>query len=95
MKIAINGEIIDTENIYKIGVIETGYWYCGEDYNYFVHTPEIEECENCRFFITMFDKQIIIIETIILKLENLNNMRNSIIKTWSENQSTIPQFNLE
>ena len=124
MKIAINGEIIDTENIYKIDnkVIEM--------YNGLSIT-------NLGFTITYFnnhqlkiklslpihmdsDKTIVkpiyegdVLETVeIIKREatlkdfrqmseyieiynKVEGFRKSIVEIWANNQSTIPQFNLE
>jgi hypothetical protein len=95
MKIAINGQIIDTNNICRIDIIETGYWQGNEDGDWFIVTPKIEKCKTCRFKIRMINKNKLTVETYISKLEELKQLRESIIIAWSENQSTIPQFNLK
>ena len=83
MKIAINGDIIDTKNIYKITEIELGI--SGDDYSYL-------------FYIKSFNNMItsVYLDNGISEseLNKITEFRNSIIKIWSENQSDIPQFNL-
>ena len=86
MKIAINGDIIDTENIYKITKVEKDEIYYEFDY---------------LFYIKSFGKNEILVTLDITKdclrdetIQKLNEFRDSIIKIWSENQSDIPQFNL-
>lgn len=93
MKIAINGDIIDTENIYKITKIKRNNLDINQEW---CHTFEIQ----------LFNNKIIEIidqfpqKYLHNKLENQNiydkisNFRDGIIKIWSENQSDIPQFNL-
>ena len=94
MKIAINGEIIDTENIYKIGKIITGYWEYGEDDNWFVERNGEPTARDTNIFTIKFLKgnEIGYQNDDLIKIKKF---RDSIIKIWSENQSTIPQFNLE
>ena len=115
MKIAINGEIIDTENIYKISKVNSEYK--GGSIQYF------------NFNITLFNKITVTVSNQasifldgdfrlktgyfeVLKekatakdlkehpiyveaFNKINNLREKIIKVWSNDQSTIPQFNLE
>jgi len=86
MKIAINGEIIDTKDIYKITKVEKDEEYYEFDY---------------LFYIKSFGKNEILVTLNITKdclrdetIKKLNEFRDSIVKIWSENQSDIPQFNL-
>lgn len=94
MKIAINGEIIDTENIYKIGNIITGYWDFNEEDNWFVERKGKPTARDTNIFTITFFKgrELILQKDDLIKLKKF---RDSIIEVWSENQSTIPQFNLE
>ena len=90
MKIAINGEIIDTENIYKIKEIDhhISKYSKFQKWNY-----GWEDQDFFYFTINLFENQSILVKEKDLKA--LETFRDSIIKVWSENQSTIPQFNLE
>lgn len=89
MKIAINGEIIDTENIYKIGNIN----FClNEGVQYYF---QIEFFNKKILAVTKYAEGYHIPKEIDKKYLKLSEFRDSIIKIWSENQSTIPQFNLE
>jgi hypothetical protein len=79
MKIAINGEIIDTENIWKISKLLT-------------HEEINIKWRRADFVISLFnDNQIRVNHKDAKKVSAL---RESLIKIWSDNQSTIPQFNL-
>lgn len=87
MKIAINGDIIDTKNIYKIEKIITGYWerHHGE-------LAWMSKGSDFGFSILLFNKHELIIKHYDkFKVESI---RNKLIKIWSNNQSEIPQFNL-
>ena len=92
MKIAINGDIIDTKNIYKIHEIEKNDIISG-DWN---HSFIIESFKGRYLYIRLFFTD----EIRVNKINNdnyfnkINEFRDSIIKIWSENQSDIPQFNL-
>ena len=86
MKIAINGDVIDTKGIYKITKVEKDEIYYKFDY---------------LFYIISIGKNEILVTLDITKdcsrdetIQKLNKFRDSIIKIWSENQSDIPQFNL-
>ena len=86
MKIAINGDIIDTKNIYKITKVEKDEIYYEFDYLFY-----IKSFANSEILVTLdITKDCSRDETI----QKLNKFRDSIIKIWSENQSDIPQFNL-
>ncbi len=94
MKIAVNGYIIDTENIYTIGEIKKNHYYAG---NIWYHFFEIVSLNNKVIEIDIkFDNETLnnkhLLELSIMKIDRF---RNSIIKVWSDNQSTIPQFNLD
>ena len=90
MKIAINGEIIDTENIYRITEI---------------HDSENDGDVMYHFKIMLFNHDYKSVykyskDCVVDKKDDKNyielcDFRNKIIKVWSENQPTIPQFNLE
>jgi len=84
MKISIEGTIIDTKNIYCINEVSYGSFSI-ISFNKNILT--ISEGSERYWYLTKNEKQI---------LDNkLNKLRDSIIKIWSENQPTIPQFNLE
>jgi len=118
MKIAINGEIIDTENIYKITKISN------LNIKEYINIIRINKSHFEIYFNIMLnnnfsDKKIIVklkskqlefkymedseINTLVKELEEwqtntldkISNFREKIIKAWSDNQSTIPQFNIE
>lgn len=108
MKIAINGNIIDTKNIYKITKLEEKSINASKNLT-----------DHFKFSIKSFNNQEIDIwingdslferkpnyqwndwyledyefKFVLLK-QKANEFRDSIIKVWSENQSEIPQFNL-
>lgn len=83
MKIAINGDIIDTKNIYKITEITKG---CG--YGDYTYKFDIISFKNKYTTIFLCDN---LSES---ELNKITKFRDSIIKIWSENQPNIPQFNL-
>lgn len=85
MKIAINGDIINTKNIYEITKIEKDLDY---DCDYYFR---IIFFNNTIKYVTIDCEGI---ETLEFCQEKLSKFRDSIIKIWSENQSDIPQFNL-
>lgn len=94
MKISINGEIIDTDRIFKITPVIRGYF---DDLDgYFIEDKggNTEYCDYLYIFqIEFFDKRLIEIEN--KSQEKLIKFREDIIKVWSQNQSIIPQFNLD
>lgn len=77
MKIAINGEIIDTKDICRIK--KAGY-LDGDDSVY-------------GFCILTHSKHTIVVRGSVKT--DVKKIRNKIIKIWVDNQSDIPQFNLE
>ena len=85
MKIAINGDIINTKNIYKITKVKKDLDY---DCTYYF---KIIFFNNIINYITI-DREGN--ETLEICKEKLSKFRDSIIKIWSEKQSDIPQFNL-
>lgn len=104
MKIAINSEIIDTKDIWKIGELK------GLIKN---DNGEFNHCDCFKFEISIFNKESINIYSSIPKswnlycsdyhkwvikakinYEKISKFREQIIKVWSENQPDIPQFNL-
>lgn len=115
MKIAINGEIIDTKDIYKIGEIYEDYdnILVFKVYLFNNHTIEvslilpidyhnysgiISRKETPYNGIIMSDATMDDFRKMPEYIEahtRISNLRNEIIKIWSENQSEIPQFNLE
>lgn len=123
MKIAINGEIIDTENIYKIDKI---YEYGSEYSDMFdslgfnidlFNDKTIEVTVTLPIYFYGYGESIsrkelgnkqdtgIIMEDATMEdfrkmpeyieaLTKISNLRDEIIKIWSNNQGTIPQFNI-
>lgn len=91
MKIAINGDIIDTKDIYKITKIKFGdYIECHDGKFRFTETVQIPIIY--KFNIKLFNrKNINIKHKNLIKIESF---RQSIIGVWKENQSEIPQLNL-
>jgi len=102
MKISILGNVIDTQNIYQIGQIN-GSFFLFHPYN-----DEVGDYRN--FEIKMYNQKNLTITVPNIKfrateeqaedilknnLDKLNNLRERIIKIWSENQSTIPNFEFE
>lgn len=122
MKIAVQGKIIDTDNIYSISEIIEGH-----NYKYFeiesfndkflkVSIKNWEENKLTEKFEDLRKNYLSLKETKINAGQELNpddwkeiqefhneipkenerrleNMRQDIIKIWSENQSKIPTFN--
>ena len=85
MKIAINEEIIDTCNIYRIGKIVDGGSFA---------LFEIESLNKKSINVVVrADNNTLDVHPD--KLAKLISVRNDIINIWSENQLTIPQFNLK
>jgi len=90
MKIAINGSIIDTKDIYKITEVSDGGWFAGFDiYLFNVKDPifvSIGGDDDVPYGNRYEYKE---------RIPELEKMREEIIKIWSENQSEIPQFNIQ
>ena len=114
MKIAINGTIIDTKDIYQITSIEEQSMdpgllnfrilffnnkdlYISLDSNLFLENSRLRSYNNYRVII----KNNASLQDLrnhpdyIQCKSKLNEFRDRIVKVWSENQSPIPQFNLE
>lgn len=89
MKIAINGDIIDTKDIYKITKIQSGYWNTYDIKGWF--EPDTNG-DTFGFYIIFFNKTQ---EDYHGNYNKLSKFREQIIKIWSKNQNEIPQFNLE
>lgn len=95
MKIAINGDIIDTKNIYKIHRISKNHVKGGT--KIWFHYFEIESFKN-KFIRIDLDFNESDLHNEIKQnqfIKKISDFRESIIKIWLENQSDIPQFNLE
>ncbi|MFW6226091.1 MAG: hypothetical protein ACOC3V_03960 [bacterium] len=102
MKIAINGDIIDTKHIYKISKLETINFAYPKNYG-------SHYC--CSFRIQSFNRKTIVVENVydftgyqnqddfyrVVKNteKKLSDFRDKIINIWLQNQSEIPQFNLD
>ncbi|MFW6225394.1 MAG: hypothetical protein ACOC3V_00380 [bacterium] len=100
MRIAINGDVIDTKHIYKIHKIRTIEFTGWGKYDLY----------SCKFDIESFNKKFIEVklpydfsnvnsqtEFNIVKKDTekkLSDFRDKIINIWLQNQSEIPQFNL-
>ena len=99
MKIAINGDVIDTKDIYKITKVQENENEWGKVfYIQFFNKNEIELAIAYTQFdysttSTQEEANSILIEhkNVVKKIEDF---RQSIIDIWSDNQSDIPQFNL-
>ena len=124
MKIAINGEIIDTKDIYKISKVVVGskvgtFQYFSFDITLFnkikvVINQDIElfldrnsSLKSCKMDLFLenggfellkenaTNQDLIEHPIYVDALNKINNLRDGVIKIWSENQSEIPQFNIE
>ena len=119
MKIAINGEIVDTCDFYKIGNIEKDIQY-NISFKFVIYhmnnkttivslnsqTSFVNNGVEKYAFITRKElpyvpriengtiEDCINSEIYQENLKKITDFRESIIKIWSENQTTIPQFNL-
>jgi len=102
MKIAVNGQYIDTKNIYKISEIKEY-----EDYLYFeiesfnkelvevkIKTRNMQNIELPKENFNEKSEKSIYIFAEINKMR-LESMRQEIVKIWAENQPNIPMINLE
>lgn len=116
MKIAINGEIIDTEYIYKFGNIKTNtkshldhtfhIQLMNHEYMYFTESSgcyisnkytSITRLDYSKDDMFNGERNLIDLQNskeYISSLLKITKFRQSIIDIWSNNQSTIPQFNL-
>lgn len=123
MKIAINGEIIDTESIYKIDKIyeyESEYSDMFDSLRFNIDlfndkTIEVKVTLPIYFYgygesisrkelVNKQDTDIIMEDATIEDFRKMpeyieahakiSNLRDEIIKIWSNNQGTIPQFNI-
>lgn len=94
MLISINDTIINTDNIYQITPIITGYWEFTEDSKWFVQKENKTIALNInKFDIILFNKHTLTFEN--ADITKLSTFRNSIIKIWNENQTKILKFIIE
>lgn len=100
MKIAINGDIIDLKKIYEITKIIKNedvnslyfnIYYSNNNYQKIIIRRN-KYLDNNQRFSNLSNTQQEEIDKLILN--EITNIRDSIIKIWCENQSEIPQFNL-
>ena len=82
MIIVVNGNVINTENIYVITPITKTQEYLDDIFAYV-------------FGITMFNNvSIEVFSHQKITREDLVTFRQSLIDIWTANQSTLPQFNI-
>lgn len=102
MKIAINGDVIDTKDIYKITKVQENENEWGKVfYIQLFNKIEIEVAIAYTQFdystmkaSTQEEANSILIEHKNVTIKKIEDFRQSIIDIWSDNQSDIPQFNL-
>jgi DNA-directed RNA polymerase subunit F len=97
MKIAINGEIIETKNILKISTLQRTNIFHSDSGSWEEPYDKKELNRDFAFTITLFNNNYILVEIrpkSINEIRKIFNMYDKIIKIWSENQSDIPQFNI-
>lgn len=102
MKIAINGDVIDTKDIYKITKVQENENEWGKVfYIQLFNKIEIEVAIGYTKFdydtmkaSTQEEANAIVIEHKSATVKKIEDFRQSIIDIWSDNQSDIPQFNL-
>ena len=107
MKINIDGNIIDTTMIYRIGNIDelrrdmldniVEYGFC----IYFLNKNDLKISLHISDSLLMAqynkvreNKKDIIVKAIAEILERITNCRNKLIEIWKENQSCIPEIKL-
>lgn len=102
MKIAVNGEVIDTKDIYKISRIQE----CDEVYGKVFYIQLFNKIEievaitypkfdyNGKTPSSQEEANALITEHRQKTIDKIEAFRQSIIDIWSDNQSDIPQFNL-
>lgn len=109
MKIAVQRQIIDTDNIYSISeILEDTY----DKVHYFIIESFNEKIINVSIKFDFRTKEEVAENPNLAKLSNedyktfrtnlrthnknkLEKMRQDIVKIWSENQSSIPNFNIK
>lgn len=109
MLISINGTIIDTKHIYKIGPIEKGelnLMYKDKNMDSLSQEDkDLVRTNELYFTISLFnaphDMSILLelyhqeLEQKRLSMKKIALFRQSIIKIWNTDRSDIPQFNIE
>lgn len=100
MKIAVNGDIIDTKDIYKISKIQENDDVYGKVfYIQLFNKIEIEVAitypdYNGKTPSSQQEADTLLAEHRQKTIDKIEAFRQSIITVWSDNQSDIPQFNL-
>jgi hypothetical protein len=84
MKINVNGYLIDTENILYITEPEMGNDNIDDSGETYYTYNELLKFSP-HFIIKLINKEVIIIA---------DNITENLVKFWSDNQSTIPNFML-
>lgn len=105
MKIAINGNIIDTTLIYRIGEIESddvysfGHMAIHSSYYFVIYflgdNNKMHICATGRevFNYDWAENEDQFNNNLAILESKLYIFRNKIVKAWHEDQSDIPQFN--
>ena len=91
MKIAINGDIINTKDIYKVTKIQKVFY--DFEFRFSIELFNNHEIQVGILEWAVEEKEYTRQELNKAKIK-LAKFRQSIIDIWSENQSEIPQFNI-
>ena len=95
MKIAINGTVIDTKDIYKITPVR----FCGDYFTFNVYQFNVKyPIEVNKYYERNWSISNEELEKTLkyrINFNKINKFRDDIIFIWSRNQSKIPQFNIE
>lgn len=98
MKIAILGNIIETTTIYKITkldkILHNKNNYYGFEIHHFNDREPIIISEN-NFENHEYSNIFVFVSKQDERIQKLTDLRENIVKIWLENQTEIPQFNLE
>lgn len=108
MKIAVQGKLIDTENIYSISdsimngtnteTYQPDYFFEIESFDDNIIRVSIDRHANIDYtikFSSDLERSKYISDTIISNGEKLEKMRQDIVNLWSDNQAKIPTFDIK
>lgn len=107
MKVQIDGNVIDSALIYRIGEIETlrtdsydnvihyGFCICFLDKNDLKISLHISDSPLMAQYKSFSEnRKDLIVQASAEILERITNCRNKLIEIWKENQSCIPEIKL-
>lgn len=95
MKIIVEGNYIETENINFIGKIEESYGLCFMKYQFHIHMLNNINIQISTKSIFSNNNGIFNMDWLNLGKQNIEELRGKLFEIWCANQSCIPNLKLK